>query len=151
MALKQFASAEIYEDPREKAQKLHICHELYTLQPDSETKSKCLADYKAFFPNKNLQDLNTSKVSPEKETTIETKDAGKFFIQLGAFSNKGNAKKLAKKFNTAKHPCVLNPRQIGDKTLHLVQILQFNSKASAEKFANSFLKPKSQDFRIYEN
>ena len=151
LALKQFASAEIYEDPREKAQKLHICHDLYKTQPQSANKSKCLAEYKSFFPNKSLNELNASATSPKNKTSLETKNSGKFFIQLGAFSNENNAKKLAKKFNTTKHLCISNPRQIGDKTLHLVQILQFNSKASAKKFADTFLKPKSQDFRIYEN
>jgi len=103
-----------------------------------------------------IYDLESARFAESDAATSQSSDRllpptkYRYSIQIGAFGNKGNARRVGKKLTKAGyHVEVVEKRQEGRK-LYLVWLGKFETKSLARNFAEKFHKKYEMDYKIVD-
>ena len=76
--------------------------------------------------------------------------AYRYTLQVGAFSNKRNARRLAKKFRELGHDTEIVAKRIGGKTLYAVWVGKFETRNLAQDYGERLLRHVAPNYRIVD-
>ena len=98
------------------------------------------------LPRKKIVPLSTSRqaspATPSKEENVK-----QWYVQLGAFGNKGNAEKLVADFKN--RGVQLYITELPDRKLFAVRTSFFASTEEAKNFAEQKIEPTHKDYKIF--
>ncbi|MCZ6818700.1 MAG: SPOR domain-containing protein [Calditrichaeota bacterium] len=128
----------------------------------SGKEASCHAELRNFlaqFPRSPLakmakQDLKEMGVStngkPPAARTKVPKTDGKYTLQVGAFSQANNALKLRNYFSRLGVPVEIRKKSVDHRTMYLVWVGSFESKATARSFGESLKREHGKPYRIVD-
>jgi|TARA_B110000495_G_scaffold27103_1_gene20076 hypothetical protein len=107
--------------------------------------------YQSMFPNMDFGD-QTSKVKPIvntdlKETSLKPKSKP-YIIQIGAFGNIQNAKRLKLQVNQIGYNVEIKVIETNGRTLNAVRIVSYKSKSEAERVGKVVKNRLGLDYRV---
>lgn len=144
VALKIFER--IYQDPRSEfgAQALWGAATLRQRRAENAEAQRLFKRLRAQFPAsfeataakdrlEQLAKLPEVKPTPTPKPAAK---AGRFYVQVGAFSKKASAQKLQKTLKARRYPALLMGRKQGGRTLYLVKTGPYKTRSAAEAAAH---------------
>ena len=93
--------------------------------------------------------VSTNGKPPAARTKVPKTD-GKYTLQVGAFSQTNNALKLRNYFSRLGVPVEIRKKSVDNRTMYLVWIGSFESKATARSFGESLKREHGKPYRIVD-
>ncbi|MGL1900953.1 MAG: SPOR domain-containing protein [Fibrobacterales bacterium] len=155
-AVALYASSAIYATLETKSLSNVVCYELYKSVGDVKKRDFCLkkiekangmsALYSGIQKKKTVR-VARPQVIQEKQGVIQS-DIGDYSIQVGAFSSKQNAESLKNAYADLGRSVLVQESKRESGILYLVWVGKFQSKESAQIYAQSHIAEKEPKFRV---
>lgn len=125
-----------------------ICRDIISAFPKNELSSENCNKVKP--ADTSLISLPRKKITPVSISIAPVKEekSSKWYVQLGAFGNKGNAEKLVANFKNK--GVQLYVTELTDRKLFLVRTGFFESADAAKIFAEQKIAPTHKDYKIFQ-
>jgi len=107
--------------------------------------------YQGMFPYLDIDKYGLSTNNKNMSQTLSQrniKEPKPYVIQIGAFGNIKNAKRLKLQVSQIGYDVELTPIQTNGRGLHAVRVVRFKSKSSAERIGKVIKKKLGLDFRV---
>ena len=96
------------------------------------SEAKEIADKKGLLPD-NEPDLPGVALLNLKPTSKSSIEQGKFHLQVGAFSEQANTKRIINKFRNKSYPVIVREKRSGNRTVYLVWVGNYNNREMANE------------------
>ncbi|MDC0645940.1 SPOR domain-containing protein [bacterium] len=107
--------------------------------------------YQSMFPNLNVEGYGvSSKKKPSNPIQIspKTSEPKPYVVQIGAFGNVGNAKRMQLQISQIGYTVEISPVETNGRKLHAVRVVRFKKKSEAERVGNVIKKKIGSDYRV---
>ena len=118
---------------------------------ENDSAKYYLAIYQGMFPYLDIDKYGLNGVLKNTRHTLSNvriKEPKPYVIQIGAFGNIQNAKRLKLQVNQIGYKVEITPVQTNGRGLQAVRVVRFKSKTSAEKVGHVIKKKLGIDFRV---
>lgn len=169
-ALLQFEASLRHSPNPNGPQELALCQFLQSEVSNLMASQKCAEDLKDRFAlsyfhvkgikikvphqvaNSNQTNESIAPISVPK-TTVENDSSGisPYCVQVGAFGSKENAQFLKENLSFLNKGITITERSQNKRTLYLVRVQGFQSKAEAETYAQNQIAPQGLQYKVYSN
>ena len=107
--------------------------------------------YKSMFPELDVEVYGV-KTSAKATQSLKLKpklyEPKPYIVQIGAFGNKKNAKRLQLQISQVGYEVIIAPVEAGGRKLHAVRVVRFKSKREAEQVGKDIKRKLGTDFRV---
>jgi len=111
-----------------------------------------LGIYQSMFPNISFQDYDTSMkvkdIHSDKKLASVVSEIKPYVIQIGAFGNIQNAKRLKLQVAQIGYNVYIVPIETNGRTFHAVRVLSFKTKSKAEKIGKLIKSKLGVEYRV---
>ncbi len=107
--------------------------------------------YQSMFPNLDVEGYGvSSKKNPSNPIQIspKTSEPKPYVVQIGAFGNEGNAKRMKLQISQIGYTVEISPVETNGRKLHAVRVVRFKNKSEAERVGNVIKKKLGSDYRV---